>query len=222
MTTVDFEAKYNAALRSNEFEYENAGSFDDQLIKSSGADIYVSVDIIKRNTGSKGSVSLTLKAYETATGNLLSSKISNYSGTTSFDRLCVGAIHKVSEEFLAEVVESLAKTIDRGTSVTLRVGIAEGSYRTLNDEVGNDGLFVISDYIRTWIRKNAVGGVFHQQGKTDLSMILDNIQIPNKDENGILQDANDFAVRLTRYLKKLGINASNRLDGNTIYLTIED
>ena len=53
-------------------------------------------------------------------------------------------------------------------------------------------------------------------------MILDNIQIPNKDENGILQDANDFAVRLTRYLKKLGINASNRLDGNTIYLTIED
>lgn len=120
------------------------------------------------------------------------------------------------------MVESLAKTIDRGTSVTLRVGIAEGSYRTLNDEVGNDGLFVISDYIRTWIRKNAVGGVFHQQGKTDLSMILDNIQIPNKDENGILQDANDFAVRLTRYLKKLGINASNRLDGNTIYLTIED
>lgn len=222
VTTVDFEAKYNAALRSNEFEYENAGSFDDQLIKSSGADIYVSVDIIKRNTGSKGSVSLTLKAYETATGNLLSSQISNYSGTTSFDRLCVGAIHKVSEEFLAEVVESLAKTIDRGTSVTLRVGIAEGSYRTLNDEVGNDGLFVISDYIRTWIRKNAVGGVFHQQGKTDLSMILDNIQIPNKDENGILQDANDFAVRLTRYLKKLGINASNRLDGNTIYLTIED
>ena len=152
----------------------------------------------------------------------MSSKISNYSGTTSFDRLCVGAIHKVSEEFLAEVVESLAKTIDRGTSVTLRVGIAEGSYRTLNDEIGNDGLFVISDYIRTWIRKNAVGGVFHQQGKTDLSMILDNIQIPNKDENGILQDANDFAVRLTRYLKKLGINASNRLDGNTIYLTIED
>lgn len=221
VTTVDFEAKYNSALRSNEFEYENASSFDDQLIKSSGADIYVSVDIIKRNTGSKGSVSLTLKAYETATGNLLSSQISNYSGTTSFDRLCVGAIHKISEEFLAEVVESLAKNINRGTSITLRVGIAEGSYRTLNDVIGNDG-FVISDYIHTWLRKNAVNGSFRQQGKTDLSMIYDEIQIPNKDENGTPQDANDFAMRLARYLRKLGLNVSNRLDRNTIYITIED
>lgn len=221
VTTVDFEAKYNSALRSNEFEYENASSFDDQLIKSSGADIYVSVDIIKRNTGSKGSVSLTLKAYETATGNLLSSQISNYSGSTSFDRLCVGAIHKISEEFLAEVVESLAKTINRGTSITLRVGIADGSYRTLNDEIGNDGL-VISDYIHIWLRKNAVNGSFRQQGKTNLSMIYDEIQIPNKDENGTLQDANDFAMRLARYLRKLGLSVSNRLDRNTIYITIED
>lgn len=221
VTTIDFEARYNAALRSNEFEYDNANTFDAQLIRSSGADIYVSVDITKRMTGSRGSVSLALKAYETATGNLLSTKNSSFSGSTTFDRLCVGAIHKVSEEFIGEVVESLAKSIDRGTSVTLRVSIAGASYKTLDDEVGTAG-FGISDYIRTWVRKNAVGGRFHQQGKTDVLLILDSVQIPNKDENGVLQDANDFAVRLTRYLKKQGINASNRLDGNTIYITIDD
>lgn len=220
-TTVDFEAKYSSAMRANEFEYDNATAFDAQLIKSSGADVYVTVDIIKRNLGSKSSVTLTLKAFETATGNILSSQNSNFSGTTTFDRLCVGAIHKISEEFLAEVVESLAKSTNRGTSVVLRVGIEGSSYQTLDDEV-NGSDFGISDYIRTWVRKNAVNGQFHQQGKTDVLMILDQVQIPNKDENGVLQDANDFAVRLTRFLKKQGVNASNRLDGNTIYITIKD
>lgn len=220
-TTVDFEGKYNAAMRANEFEYDNATDFDAQLIKSSGADVYVTVDIIKRNLGSQGNVTLSLKAFETATGNVLSSQNTSFSGTATFDRLCVGAIHKISEEFLAQVVESLAKSTTLGTSVVLRIGIEGSSYQTLDDEV-NGKEYSISEYIFSWIRKNAVKGEYHLQGKTDLLMILDKIQIPNKDENGVLQNANDFAMRLTRFLKNLGINASNRLDGNTIYITIKD
>ncbi len=219
--TVDFEAKYNAALRALEFESMTADAFDAQLIKNSGADIYVSVDIIEQNINSKKHVALSIKAYETSTGNLLASKTSNYSGNTTFDRLCVGAIHKISQEFIAGVMDSLAKKTTRGTTVSLRIAIDGSSYKTLDDEVG-DSDFGISDYIRSWIRKNAVNGQFHQQGKTDVMMILDNVQIPNKTADGELQDANDFAVRLSRFLKKKGINASNRLDGNTIYITIND
>lgn len=220
--TIDFDAKYNAALRANEMEYDNADSFDTQLIKNSGADIFVSVDIVKQMIrGGSGSVALSLKAYQTSTGRLLASKTSNFSGRTTFDRLCVGAIHKVSKEFLAGVVESLAKDITRGSSVVIRVGVDGNSYRSLDDEVGNEE-FGISDYIRSWVRKNAVGGRFHQQGRTSTSLILDQVQIPNTNKAGDPQDANDFAVRLSRYLRKIGVNNTNRVDGNTIYISITD
>ena len=219
--TVDFEAKYDAALRANEMEYDTADSFDSQLIKNSGADIFVSVDIVKQVFQGGGSVALTLKAYQTSTGKLLSSKTSNFSGRVTFDRLCVGAIHKVAKEFLAGVVESLAKDITRGSTVVIRVGIDGESYKSLDDEVGNEE-FGISDYIRSWVRKNAVNGRFHQQGRTSTSMILDQVQIPNTNKAGEPQDANDFAVRLSRYLRKIGVNNSSRLDGNTIYISITD
>lgn len=60
------------------------------------------------------------------------------------------------------------------------------------------------------------------QGKTANSIIFDNIQIPIKDEDGMSQDAADFAARLRMYLRKKGINASDRIDGLSIYITISD
>ncbi|MDD2960605.1 MAG: DUF6175 family protein [Muribaculaceae bacterium] len=223
ITTVDFEAKYNAALRSNEFEVSMADAFDTQLIKNSGADVYVTVDINKSSTTRGSRVGLSLKAYDTATGAVLASKqeAGDYYRTNAFDKLCMFSIKKLSKEFLDDVAGSLANKVKKGSGVALRVSIGGTSYKSLDDEVGGSG-FGISDYVRSWLRKNAVKGVFHQQGKTDLAIIFDNINIPNKNELGEFQDSTDFAVRLTRYLKKLGVNASNRIDGNTIYITITD
>lgn len=221
--TVDFEAKYNAALRSHEFETNMADAFDTQLIKNSGADVYVTVDINKSSTTAGNSVTLSLKAYDTATGRVLASKqvASDRYRTGGFDKLCMFAVKKVSKEFLSDISGSLAKKATAGSTVALRVSIDGSSFKSLDDEVaGSD--FAISDVIRSWLRKNAVGGKFHQQGKTDLAIIFDNINIPNKTPEGELQDATDFATRLTRYLKKKGINASNRMDGSTIYITIKD
>ncbi len=221
--TVDFEAKHNAALRSLEFEAEMADAFDAQLIKNSGADVYVTVDIKKTNTYNNSKVILTLKAYETATARVLASKDAAIAGSSSTDfaYLCALAIKKVSREFVSEIKKEFNEKTQKGGTVMLRVSIAGSSYKSLDDPIDEE-YFGISDYIRSWLRKNAVGGRFHLQGKTDLAMIFDEIKIPNKNADGDLQDAADFATRLTRFLKKKGVNASNRIDGATIYITISD
>lgn len=222
LETVDFEAKYNAALRSLEFESEMADAFDVQLIKNSGADVYVTVDIKKTSSYGSSKVSMTLKAHDTATARIIASEISEFSGQHStFDRLCTLAIQQVSKSFIGKIKTGLAKKVDAGSTVSLRVSIDGSSYKSLDDAIDDDD-FGISDYVRSWLRKNAVGGKFHQQGKTDLAIIFDEIKIPNKNADGDLQDATDFAVRLTRFLKKKGVNAKNRLDGSTIYITIAD
>lgn len=222
LETVDFEAKYNAALRSLEFESEMADAFDVQLIKNSGADVYVTVDIKKSNVYNGSKVSLTLKAHDTSTARVLASELGEFTGRhSSFDRLCALAIRQVSKSFIGKIKAGFAKKAESGSTVSLRVSIDGSSYKSLDDAIDGDD-FGISDYVRSWLRKNAVGGRFHQQGKTDLAIIFDEIKIPNKNADGDLQDATDFAVRLTRFLKRKGVNASNRLDGSTIYITIKD
>lgn len=221
--TVDIEAKLDATLRSLEFESDASDSFDSQLIKNSGADVYVTVDLVKDSRTGGSRVALTLKAYDTATGRVLASKQSSSEryNTSAFDKLCVFAVQSVSAAFLKDVSESFANNLAEGTSVTLRISIDGTSYKTLDDEVGGTD-FGISDIVRAWLRKNAIDGMFHMQGKTDTVMILDEVKVPVKNEDGVLQDSGDFALRLTRFMKKKGISASNRVDGSTIYITVTD
>ena len=226
--TVDFEARYNAALRRNQYESESAYSFDAELLRTCGTDVYVTVDVDKRYNASGLSLGLSLKAYETATGRVLASVVqsSGVYRTNDFDKLCIFTIQQLSDKFLKDVHESLTSGGGSDGSsprklVTISISIDGASYMTLGDVIGDAG-FDISDYLRAWVKKNSEGGVYHLQGKTDVLMVFDSVDIPQYDETGIRQDASDYAASLTRYLRKLGLNASNRIDGQTIYITLSD
>lgn len=223
INTIDFEAKYNAVARANQMDAMSSSSFDDQVIRNSGADVYVTVDINKSFGKGTPSVSLTIKAIHNATGKALASEISKVTGYASseFDNLCALAIQKVSKSFLEEVCDELNKIPEQGHTAAIYVSVDENSYKTLDDEIGDSG-YGISDYIRKWIKTYAENGIYHIQGKTANTIIFDNIQIPTKDEDGLTQDVADFAAKLRIYLRKKGINAIDRVDGHSIYITISD
>ena len=74
-TTIDFEARMEAMWRSQDFNADVVESDERQLLQSTGADVYVTVDIKKDISQSEGNrVSLIMKAYETASGNILASR----------------------------------------------------------------------------------------------------------------------------------------------------
>lgn len=223
VTTVDFEAKLNAAKRAMQYESNSAESFDKQLLRNSGSDVYVTVDIYKDIAPTGSRVALTLKGYETASGNVLASRqsSSNRFKTSAVDQLCVYAVNDILDDFLKDIATSFAHKIVKGNTVVLNVSIAGTAMQDMETEVGPQS-YPLADLLRLWVKKNAVGGKYHVQGSVAEAIIFDQIQIPNRDENGNAVDVNDFAFNIWEYLRgDLNIPCRKKVDGNTIYIIIE-
>lgn len=220
--TIAAEGKLEGTLRASEWESKNADSNDKQLLMNSGADVYVIVDLQKDISATAGSrVSLIMTARETATGMDLASRKSwtNRFRTTDVDKLCAYAAQDVLDGFLKDISKEFARKVEHGNTVVLRVSLADNAINTMNSRI--NGNTTLSAYIRNWVRKNAQGGRYHIQGAVDDSLIFDSVQIPAKDSDGLPLDCITFADNLVNYLNDSGVDSEHRVDGNTIYLTIQ-
>ena len=214
--------KQSGTLRASEWESKNADSNDKQLLMNSGADVYVIVDLQKDISAASGSrVSLIMTARETATGVDLASRKSwtNRFRTTDVDKLCAYAAQDVLDGFLKDISKEFARKVQQGNTVVLRVSLSDNAINTMNSRI--NGSTTLSAHIRNWVRKNAQGGRYHIQGAVDDSLIFDSIQIPAKDSDGLPMDCITFADNLVNYLNDSGIDSEHRVDGSTIYLTIQ-
>ena len=223
-TTIDFEARMEAMWRSQDFNADVAESDERQLLQSTGADVYVTVDIKKDISADEGSrVSLIMKAYETASGNILASRQdwTNRFYTSDLDQLCMYAVDSQLKGFLDDVALNFARTIKEGSSVVLRISQGAGSTTSLNASVGGTG-YVLSNAIRRWVRENAQDGRYHLQGIVAEEMIFDDVKIPSKDVDGLPMDAAQFGDNLLYYLNMdLKVPCEMKLDGRTIYIILK-
>jgi len=221
----DVMAVLDATEKSMLFESNTSvESFDSQLINSSGADIYVTVDA-GNNSNNEGTVgSIALVAYERASGKLLASKQAGTQryrqGTlTDLYRIAIGSM---MDDFMKDMTLSYAKKADVGNTFVLRISTGATASMDLNSEIASEDGIPFSDVMRKWLRQNALNGRFHVQGASRDLIIFDEIQVVSKAKEGYFLDANDFALDLFSYIKKLGIACDKRVDGNTIYITIEE
>lgn len=225
ITTIDLLSKINAAQRISQYD-QNAGaglSSDRALLQQSGADICVEVDIMKDIQQSGSRVSLTLKASETASGNIVASQVATTNRryqTIATDVLCAYTVQDNMDTFLDQILKNFAPS--KGTRVSLSVSIDGNATRTMNDPAGTKG-YSLSNIIRQWVRKNAYEGKFHLQGMIDDNMTFDYIVIPPIDQDGLRMDAAQFSFLIEEYLKETeNIPCSVRLEGNKIMITIYD
>lgn len=225
ITTIDILAKLQAEKRQQNYELDAATSNDRSLLLSSGADVYVTVDMQKqKTTDGKTRISLIMKAYERVSGDILASKDgwTNPFNTTSTDALCAYAVKDLLPSFLNDICKNFTERISKGSRVVLRFAINSSSGLTMNSTKGPHN-YSISNIIRQWVRKNSFNGKYHLQGIVDESMIFDYVNIPPKDTDGLLMDAAQFAFLLESHLKEdNGINCSTKIEGNTIYFSILD
>ena len=225
ITTIDLLNKINAAQRMSQYD-QNAGagqSSDRALLQQSGADISVEVDVMKDVQQSGSRVSLTLKASETASGNIIATQVATTNRryqTVATDVLCAYAVQDNIDAFLEQILKNFAPS--KGTRVSLSVSIDGNAARTMNDPAGSKG-YALSNVIRQWVRKNAYEGKFHLQGMVDDNLTFDYIVIPPIDADGLRMDAAQFSFMLEEYLKESEhIPCSSRLEGNKIMITIFD
>lgn len=224
ITTIDIIAKLQAEKRQQNYELDAAESNDRSLLLSSGADVYVTVDLQKQKTQMGTRISLIMKAYERVSGDVLASKDgwTNPINTTATDALCGYAVQAFLPDFLNDICKNFTQRISQGSRVVLRFSVNSSSGTTMNTPAGPNN-YSISNIIRQWVRKNAFKGKYHLQGVVDESMIFDYVTIPPKDTDGLLMDAAQFAFLLESYLKEdNGINCSSKIEGNTIFFSILD
>lgn len=222
ITTIDLQGKLDAVRRRAAYE-ENSGaaeSNDKQLLLTSGANVYVTVDVHKDINPAQGSrVALIMKAYETSTGRVLASKdatpVNRYK-TTATDALCAYAVKDNLSAFLDDICRALEQT----SGVVIQFAIDGGSSTTFNDRFGPKK-YALRDILRQWVRKNAHKGQFHLQGITDEAMIFDSVKLPPVDADGLPMDAAQFTFMLESYLKdEQGVDCTTRVDGDNILVTI--
>ena len=223
ITTVDISAKIAAIKRRSEYEASTADSNDKQLLLTSGADVYVVVDLKKDIQPSGSRVSLIMKAYETSSGSILASQdgFTRKFNTPAVDMLCSYAVEDNVGPFLAEIVKNLNKQFTDSKRIVLQISIAGSSMMSMSSQVGPNN-YRLSDVIRQWVRSNSDKGKYHLQGVVEESMIFDYVMIPLKDSDGLMMDAAQYGFLLQYFLsEKQNVSCSNKIDGNTVYITIE-
>ena len=224
ITTVDFLAKLQAEKRQQNYEVNAAESNDRNLLLSSGADVYVTVDLHKDTSPQGSRVSLIMKAYERVSGDVLASKDgwTNRFKTSATDALCGYAVEDLLPGFLDDICKNFNERFMQGSRVVLRFAIDGSSSMTMSSPVGANN-YSLSNTIRQWVRRNAYKGRYHLQGIVDEGMIFDYVTIPPKDADGLLMDAAQYAFMIESFLKEEnGVNCSSRIEGNTIFFTIFD
>lgn len=224
IVTRDFLTHLEQEKRTQNYEANAAYSNARALLLSSGADVYVTVDMIKDTNAQGSRVSLIMKACERVTGDVLASKDgwTNRINTTSTDALCSAAVKALLPSFLEDICRNFTARMTQGTRVAVRFSIDSSSGMTMGTPVGPKN-YALSDVIRQWVRKNSHKGKYHIQGVVDEGMIFDYVQIPPRAADGMLMDAGEFKFQLEEYLKEeIGINCTSSYDGSTIVFSILD
>jgi len=209
-TTVDFVGQLEK-IKTTE-AYTNGSQKDEQsaIINSSGADIFVTVDINVSKTASGTEVSLFLVARETATGVKLSTSKPGNSGryyTDDIHKLTAKALDNIKEDFLNELQISFTNIVNEGRSVFVSFKVAQGSTINFKSEVGNEG-DLLSEAISDWLKKNSYKGYAKPGGSSALELVYD-LRLPLKDQStGMNYDPqHDFGKLIRKYLRTLKIDA---------------
>lgn len=206
--------------RRSQYE-DNAGaaeSNDKQLLMSSGADVYVTVDLMKDYTAQGARVALVMKAYETASGTIWASEDgwTNRFQTTQTEVLCSYAV----KDNLSPFLEQIIKNFSQPARVVLQISISGNSTGSLQDACCANGERIV-DFIQNWLDRNAHEGDYHIQGIMDESAIFDYVMIPREDKNGFKMTSSKFAKDLNDQLKAQDVSGTVRIDGNTILLMLD-
>ncbi len=195
-------------------------SLNDIIVSNSGADVAVFVDIQKDQNPQGVRVTMILSAIEVATGKNIATKSETSARfNSSTDVICSALAKVMIDDFLRQISTALANKLNKGNSVAVSFTIDPSSATDMDTEISNYYL-PLSDVLILWVKDNAKGGRYHQQGRSTTLLSLDEIQIKNKDANGQELDINTFSLELYKYLRSLGLVVKRTIVGNTIEIKI--
>lgn len=214
-TTKDFVGSLKIALKETTLNSGNKTDLKANVIRLSGADFYVEVEVFVQKSSSGNSVKLILQGYDSFTGQSLSNKVGE-SGkfyTDDIAKLSQKAVESCAEEFLNTLNNKFGDIVENGRSVRINIGFNVDSDYNMDFEINDDGE-LISDLIEDWLDDNSFKNYYHTQGISESEMIIDDYRIPLKDSNGRNYRASKVARALRKYIKSLGLEVKTDMEGS--------
>ena len=214
-TTKDFVASLKIALKETALNSGNKSDLKSDVIRLSGADFYVEVEVFVQKSSSGNSVKLILQGYDSFTGQSLSNKVGE-SGkfyTDDIAKLSQKAVQSCDEEFLNTLNNKFGDIVENGRSVRINIGFNADSEYNMDSEINGDG-DLISDLMEDWLDENSYKNYYHIQGISESEMIIDDYRIPLKDSNGRNYRVSKVARDLRKYIKSLGLEVKTDMEGS--------
>lgn len=221
VNTIDFRAKLKQLQNSEALTDDQELTLKDEVIKMSGADIYVEIEANKDYSSSGNSVTTIMTAYDAFSSESLANKVSSSPKfqTDNFEKLTQKAIEAEVDNLLNTIQEKFNLILENGRTITMEVGIEIGSDINLDSEVDDSGYY-LSELIEEWVADNALNGYFHLQGQSETKMIFDIIKVPIKDPNGNNYRVSKFVIDLRNFMKERGVKVDRTITGSAITVTL--
>jgi len=218
---VSFDAKLKEARQNMNINKAsgNSDDFKSMILQTSASDIYVEaeVNITRHTQRNANSVAVILEAYQTGTGNLLGVKEgrSRMTQTDDVGYLTAQAMDTISEGFLNLMQAKFDDIRENGQSVFVQFTLGPHAKYTFDSEMGNPAK-MLSEAIDDWFQKNALKGVYNNQGVTSNMLVISDMRIPLK--NPANPNANytgqNLFTDINKFLRTLGVQAKREIGTN--------
>ena len=219
--TVDLSAKLRQLRNDKVMELENQTSIKQDLIEISGADMYIETETTINRSSGGNSVTVILSAYDAYTGVSLANKsgVSPRFYTESFEKLVDKAVSEMTDDFMNTLQMRFDDINANGRMLAMNITFSEDSEFDMDYEF--EDMDMLSDKIENWLEKNSYGSYYHIQGVTATKMIIDEMRVPLKTEDGRNFRISKFVQTFRKHLRKMGIESSRDLQGGRIFITIQ-
>lgn len=184
----------------------------DELSRAAKADIILELTWDVKTLGPKHSVSYILEAKDAYTGKSIGavSGAGTPSMTADVDALLEEAIVANIDNFNIRLQDYFTEMQTIGREIVLDIKVFDNNAAgiDLESEYGEDELI---DIISRWMFQNTVSGRFSMPYASENMVNFTQVRIPIYDDYGIPVDANAFAKKLARMLKKEPYNIPSKV-----------
>lgn len=222
--TVDFETKLKSAEESKVLTLENASDHRLEIMRYSGAEIAVEVDMTWQEENGLCHATIVLKASETSGGLDMGTTTEPSNNSRSCDKAlhAMGAVENQADKFLDQMQRNFTRLGDEGRPLTVNVTFGQGSMFNADSEVDAKDGDPISDVIIDWMRDNAFKHSVQQPNTGPQGIDFPEVRVPLRNLEtcqGYL--SNDFAKAFRNYMKSINIPVKTVVKGNKILATVQ-
>ncbi|HEY9046093.1 MAG TPA: DUF6175 family protein [Ohtaekwangia sp.] len=220
--TIDIAVKEKQTASDRAFERENKVSPRQELLEAYAADILVEVLAIRKYSSNGNAATVLITGYDASTGKNLANR-TGYSQkfyTDDFSRLTLRAVNACTPEFIAVIQENYQQALQQGRPVSMNITFDFNSRYTMYSRVGTSKI-ELAEALEDWIQSNAFKQVYKINGLAETKLIVDEMRVPVKDQEGKPIRLTKFFAGLQTYLQQFGLETTRDIQGSKIFVTIK-